>query len=147
MTVTITKSKTKAKAKQVHDVLAASALAYATRKLALEAKLAKLAALAKEVTEAETELLRLVDEQFAKDKPAEIEAGQYVVKVGAKGQKAVAFDNVKIKSEVGAETFDAIATFKVEDLKRYMTGDAFAEAVTYDHVNKRKVTIAEAEDK
>lgn len=144
MTITITKAKAKSKAKtEPTNVIDAVAQKYVAGRLELEAKLAKLAALQKEVEAGEKALLEYVDTVTAADVPTELQVGEYVVKVGAKGRKAVAFDNGRIKKELGKELFDTLAQFKVEDLKKYMAGNVFDEAVTYAHVNKRKVTIEE----
>ena len=118
---------------------------YVEGRIKLDAKLAQLAALQKEVEAGEKELLSYIDTVTAADMPAELQVGEYVVKIGPKGRKAVSFDNAAIKAEIGDEVYEAIATFKIEDLKKYMTGEAFDRAVKYAHVNKRKVTIETAE--
>ena len=145
MALTITKAKAKQKA-QSTNVVDAVAQKYVEQRLKLEGKLAQLAALQKEVEQGEKQLLDYVDTLTAADQPAELQVGEYVVKIGPKGRKAVSFDNAAIKTEVGADVYDAIATFKIEDLKKYMTGEAFEKAVKYANVNKRKVTIEEAKD-
>jgi hypothetical protein len=149
MALTIVKKAAKAKAAAKVSATAALesvAEAYAEKKLELEAKQAKLAALSAEVESAESYLLELVEERVGVAEPLNISAGPYVVKVGPRGKKAIKFDNELIKTEVGAEVFDALATFKIEDLKKYMTGHTFEQAVTYANVNKRKVVIEEVKD-
>jgi hypothetical protein len=145
--MTITIAKTKAKAKTApSNVIDGVVQTYVKNKLALEAKLAKLAALQKEVEADEKQLLEYVDTLVGAADGTTLAAGDYVVKVGPKGRKAIAFDNEVIKTEIGAGVYDQIATFKIEDLKKYMTGVAFDAAVTYAHVNKRKLIIEEAKD-
>ena len=148
MTVTVIKSKAKSKQANVGvaDQVSAVAHEYVRNRLALEAKLAKLAALQKAVAEGEAALLAYVDMQTAADAGKTLTVGGYVVKVGPKGRKATQFDNEAIKKELGVKLFDTLATFKIEDLKKYMTGNAFDAAVTYEHVNKRKVVIEEAQN-
>lgn len=144
MAITITKTKAKQKA-QPTNVIDEVAQRYVEGRIKLDAKLAQLAALQKEVEAGEKELLSYIDTVTAADMPAELQVGEYVVKIGPKGRKAVSFDNAAIKAEIGDEVYEAIATFKIEDLKKYMTGEAFDRAVKYAHVNKRKVTIETAE--
>lgn len=145
MALSIVKTKAKVKVKAPTNVIDAVVQKFVADKLALEAKLAKLAALQAEVAAGETALLEYVDTLVDASEGTELQAGDYVVKVGAKGRKAIAFDKAAIKKEIGKEVYDEIAVFKVEDLKRYMTGEAFEAAVEYAHVNKRKIVIEEAE--
>lgn len=148
MGVTITKSKKAKTAKTagIGNVVTEVAERYVADRLELTAKLAQLAALQASVDAGEKQLLEYVDTLVSAAEPTEITVGDYVVKFGAKGRKAVSFDNDAIRAHIGADTFDKIATFKIEDLKKYMTGEAFDKAVEYANVNKRKVTIEEAQD-
>jgi len=145
MTVTVFKSKTKSKAKSaaLNDTQAL-AVAYVEDRLVLDAELAKLSALKKRVEEQEEALLKLVDDGTPKASETKIVAGDYVVKFGPKGQKAVGFNKAMIRKALGADLFVELATFGVTELKKYMTGEDFSKAVAYDHVNKRRVTVEKA---
>lgn len=144
MAITITKAKVKAKAKTAANVIDSIVHNYVQAKQELEAKLAKLAVLQAQVAEGEKALLEYADMLVAPDEGTVLQAGDYVVKIGARGRKAIAFDNAAIKSELGDQLFDTLAQFNVTELKKYMTGNAFDSAVTYAHVNKRKISVEEA---
>jgi len=145
MPITITKPKTKTKA-AVNSGIDVLVQRYVENRLALEGKMAKLAALQKEVATDEKDLLQYTDTLVDATEGTELQAGDYVVKIGPKGRKAVAFDKGKIKQEIGDHVYEQIATFAIEDLRKYMTGHAFDEAVTYENVSKRKIVIEEAKD-
>lgn len=144
MALTITKAKAKTKTAPT-NVIDAVVQSYVANRLELEAKLAKLAALQKAVKADEEKLLAYADELVKPEEDTELTAGDYVVKIGAKGRKAVAFDKALIKEEIGADVYEEIANFSIEDLKKYMTGKGFEKAVTYEHANKRKVVVEEAD--
>lgn len=119
---------------------------FAKNKLALEAKLAKLADLVKSVKEDEDRLLEHADLLVAPEESTTLSGDGYVVNIGPRGRKVTAMDNAAIKKDLGDELFDKLASFSVEDLKKYMTGVNFEKAVTYVHANKRKVTVKEAKE-
>ena len=146
MTVTLTKKKAALKSQsKATNVIDEVVKRYAANRLTLEAKLAKLAALQKEVAADEKELLEYTDLLVKADEPAVLTAGNYVVKIGPKGRKVVAVDNAFIKGVIGDELFDQLATFQIGDLNKYLTGEQVEAAVSYQHANKRKVTIEEAD--
>jgi hypothetical protein len=145
MAVTITKAKAAKATKQSVGFAEAQAISYVEKALSLKAKLEKLAALKAEVEAEEKDLLKYVDTQVAKVDEFELAAGDYVIKIGPKGRKAVAFDNEAIKAALGDDLFDQIAQFKIEDLNKYLTGDQCASVITYDNVNKRRVVIEKAD--
>jgi hypothetical protein len=153
MTVTITKgaaavkAKADVKAKGKTKGTAADALVsgYAELKLTFDAEMAKLAPLMKRVEEAEQALLAHVDESVPAAEGVELRSGEYVVRVGPRGDKVTSMDKKLIRKELGEKAFFELATFGVGDLKKYLPGNVLEKALTYEPVNKRKVTIKKAE--
>ena len=63
------------------------------------------------------------------------------VLMGPKGVKTEVTDKETIKVILGEETSDAIATYGIGDLRKYLTEAQFNSVTAQIHANKRKITV------
>ena len=118
---------------------------YVEKRLSLEAKLAALKSLQKEVDDSEAEILKAVDETTKADASRTINLGDYVVEIGPKGLKITDMDKPAIREKLGTKLANEIATYPVGELSKYLSENELEALVTRENLNKRRVVIKRAE--
>ena len=143
MSVTIVKPK----AKVIDKVVASQIVSpetveeYASLKAKLDRKQEKIAPLAKEVATLEKGILGAVDEVVDPGTPLELQGFENELKIGAQGQKVALTDIEACKDILGEETFMALATISVANLKKYLTPEQLEAVTESSYAIKRRLKV------
>lgn len=150
MAVQITKQATKkvtkatAKVKQEEPLLSKDVLdIYLAKKADYEKKAAKLAPLAKELSDMEAQFVGVVDESVADDKDVLLTGTDPTlhVHVSAKGQNTTITDKPKLIELLGQEQFNELATIGITDARKYLTPKQMDAISATERKTKRRLKV------
>ena len=143
MSVTIVKPKVKEVSKYDASqiVLPETVDEFATKKAKLDAKMAKIAPLSKEVSALEKGILGAVDEVLDPSAPIELLGNEFELKVGPMGSRLEISNTELLSDMLGMELFLKLAKVSVADLKAYLTPDQLAQVTKSEFAIKRRVKV------
>jgi hypothetical protein len=143
MAVTIVKPKAKEVSKYDASqiVLADTVDEFATKKAKLDAKMAKIAPLSKEVTALEKGILGAVDEVLDPSASVSLLGNEFELKVGPQGSRLEITNTELLSDMLGMELFLKLAKVSVTDLKAYLTPDQLVQVTKSEFAIKRRVKV------